>query len=302
MWRGLSGLWRRCVSASAEQILHARRIMVSANGLDFEVFEAGEGDRLALLLHGFPLHAVSWRHQVSFLAGLGYRVWAVNQRGYGASSRPSRVEDYSLEKLTGDVAGLIDASGARSVALLGHDWGGFVAWVFAIRRLRPLDRLVLFNIPHPLCFRRALRGWKQKLKSSYASLFQLPHVADWLLTAWGAALPLFVMRLDARRGAFPPDVVEIYRENLEAPGAATAMLNWYRAAGRDLLTARDLGDPIDTPTLVLWGEKDIALGLSTLDGTERYVRDLRIERLPNVSHWTLEDAPDEVNSRLKEFL
>jgi len=300
--RGLPGLWRGRVSASAEEILHARRIMVPANGLDFEVFEAGEGDKLAILLHGFPLHAVSWRHQVPFLANLGYRVWAVNQRGYGASSRPPNVEDYTLETLTGDVAGLIDASGARSVALLGHDWGGFVAWVFAIRRIRPLDRLVTLNIPHPLCFRRALQGWKQKLKSSYSGFFQIPVIPDWLLSVSGGALPLFMLRHDSRQGAFPEDVLEIYSANLASPGAATAMLNWYRAAGRELLEAPDLGAPIDAPTLVLWGEKDIALELSSLDGTERYVRDFRLERLPNVSHWTLEDAPDEVNSRLKGFL
>lgn len=290
------------MSASAEQILNARRIMVSANGLEFEVFEAGEGDRLALLLHGFPLHAVSWRHQVPFLVSLGYRVWAVNQRGYGGSSRPQAVEDYTLEKLTGDVAGLIDASGAKSVALLGHDWGGFIAWVFAIRRLRPLERLVALNIPHPLCFRRALEGWKQKLKSFYIGFFQLPVAPDWLLSVSGGALPLFLLRHDARSGAYSQDVLAIYRANLMAPGAATAMLNWYRAAGRELLEANDLDAPIDTPTLIIWGDKDIALGLSTLDGTERYVRDLQIERLPNVSHWTLEDGPDEVNRCLKAFL
>jgi pimeloyl-ACP methyl ester carboxylesterase len=305
-WRalrgGLSRLWRRFVSASAEEILNARRIMVSANGLDFETFEAGEGERLALLLHGFPLHAVSWRHQVPFLASLGYRVWAVNQRGYGGSSRPSNVEDYTLEKLTGDVAGLIDASGAKSVALFGHDWGGFIAWVFAIRRIRPLDRLVVFNIPHPMCFRHALERWGQKLKSSYIWLFQIPIAPDWLLSVWGGVLPAFMLRHDARRGAFPQDVLNIYRANLRRPGAATAMLNWYRAAGRELLKADDLAAPVEAPTLIVWGEKDIALELSTLDGTERYVRDLRIERLPNVSHWTLEDAPEEVNRRLKEFL
>lgn len=290
------------MSACAEDILKARRIVVSANGLDFEVFEAGEGERLAVLLHGFPLHAVSWRHQAPFLAGLGFRVWAVNQRGYGGSSRPPNVEDYRLEKLTGDVAGLIDASGAKSVALLGHDWGGFIAWVFAIRRIRPLDRLVTLNIPHPLCFRQALKGWRQKFKSSYIGFFQVPVLPDWLLSVAGGALPAFMLRCDARSGTFPQDVMNVYRENLRQPGAATAMLNWYRAAGRELLEAKDLGATIETPTLVLWGEKDVALELSSLDGTERYVRNLRIERLPNVSHWTLEDAPEEVNQRLKEFL
>ncbi len=139
--------------------------MVPANGLEFEVFEAGDGDRLALLLHGFPQHAVSWHNQVPLLAGLGYRVWVVNQRGYGGTSRPQRREDYSLDQLTGDIAGLIDTSGADSVTLVGHDWGAFVAWTFAIRRIRPLARLVIVNVPHPLCFRRELKTWSQRRKS-----------------------------------------------------------------------------------------------------------------------------------------
>ena len=123
-----------------DRLLRARRRVIPANGLAFEVFEAGEGDRLALLLHGFPQHAVSWHNQVTFLAELGYRVWAVNQRGYGGTSRPKQREDYALDQLTGDVAGLIDASEATSVTLIGHDWGAFVAWTFAIRAIRPLAR------------------------------------------------------------------------------------------------------------------------------------------------------------------
>jgi pimeloyl-ACP methyl ester carboxylesterase len=111
------------VNAPLERLLSARRCVVPANGLAFEVFEAGEGYRLALLLHGFPQHAVSWHNQVTFLAGLGYRVWAVNQRGYGGTSRPKQRADYALDQLTGDVAGLIDASEATSVTLIGHDWG-----------------------------------------------------------------------------------------------------------------------------------------------------------------------------------
>ena len=291
------------MSVTAEQLLGARRLIVPANGLDFEVFEAGEGDRLALLLHGFPQHAVVWRHLTPCLAKAGYRVWAVNQRGYGATSRPSNKEDYGIDQLTGDVAALIDASQAQSVALIGHDWGGFVAWVFAIRRLRPLDRLVIINIPHPLCFRRALREWEQKLKSFYIGLFQLPVLADWLLSGGRGAVTAFLLRRAARRaGAIPEEVIEIYRANASAPGAATAMLNWYRAAGRDLISARDLDTPIETPTLVIWGLDDVALVAKSLDCTENYVNNLRIERLPGVSHWTPEDAPEKVNELIERFL
>lgn len=288
---------------TAEALPGARRIIVPANGLEFEAFEAGEGERLALLLHGFPQTAVVWRHLVGPLVSAGYRVWAVNQRGYGATSRPKGKENYSLEALTGDVAALIDASGARSVALIAHDWGGFVAWVVAIRKLRPLERLVIINIPHPLCFRRALKTWGQKLKSSYVGFFQIPALPDWLLSVGGGALTAFLLRHATRRaGAIPEEVVEIYRANAASPGGATAMLNWYRGAGRDLLAATDLGAPVEIPTLMIWGLNDVALGEACLEGTDRYVTDLRIERLPGVSHWSPEDAPETVATLVGRFL
>lgn len=289
---------------SAATLLGARRIIVPANGVEFEVFEAGAGDRLALLLHGFPQHAVMWRHLVGPLAAAGYRVWAVNQRGYGATTRPAGKDAYSLEALTGDVAGLIDAARPASVTLVGHDWGGVIAWVVAIRRLRPIDALVALNIPHPLCFRRALEEeWRQKFKSIYAGFFQLPWLPDWLLSARGGAFAERLMRWSAgRESVFSKDAMEIYRANVASPGAATAMLNWYRAAGLEMLEAEGLDSPIDSPTLVVWGLRDAALGESCLEGVERYVRDLRIERLPGVSHWTPEDAPEQVNALILSFV
>jgi len=292
------------VTSAAATLLGARRIIVPANGIEFEVFEAGAGDRLALLLHGFPQHAVMWRHLARPLAAAGYRVWAVNQRGYGATTRPLETDAYSLEALTGDVAGLIDAARPASVTLVGHDWGGFIAWVVAIRRLRPIDALVVVNIPHPLCFRQALEEeWRQKLKSVYAAFFQLPWWPDWLLSARGGAVTERLMRWSAGRdGVFSKDAMDIYRANVASPGAATAMLNWYRAAGREILEAEDLDSPIDAPTLVVWGLRDAALGESCLDGVERFVRDLRIELLPDTSHWTPEDAPERVNALILDFV
>ncbi len=289
--------------SSAETLLGARRRMVPANGLEFEVFEAGEGERLALLLHGFPQHAVVWRHLVAPLVAKGYRVWAVNQRGYGETSRPAGAANYSLDALTGDVAALMDASGARSVLLCGHDWGGFIAWVVAIRRLRPLEGLVVVNIPHPLAFRRALRDFGQKLRSAYAIFFQIPFLPDWLLSVGRGYLTGLMIRMaSGGRGAIPGDVLDIYRDNAASPGGATAMLDWYRAAGRDVANAKDLDAPVEVPTLVVWGVKDIALSEACLAGTERYVKNLRIERLPAASHFSLEDAPEEVAAIVGRFV
>lgn len=288
---------------SAATLLGARRIVIPANGIEFEVFEAGAGDRLALLLHGFPQHAVMWRHLVAPLAAAGYRVWAVNQRGYGTTTRPAKKEAYSLEALTGDVAALIDASHPASVMLIGHDWGGFIAFVVAIRKLRRIDALVALNIPHPLCFRRALeQEWRQKLKSAYSAFFQLPWLPELLLSARGGAVAERLMQwLAGRDGVFSKEAMAVYRANVSAPGAAAAMLNWYRAAGLDLLEAEDLGQRIDAPTLIIWGLNDAALGESCLNGTDQYVEDLRIERLPGASHWTPEDGPDRVNKLILSF-
>ncbi len=153
---------------------------VRANGLEFEVLMAGGGDRLALLLHGFPEHAISWREQMEPLARLGYKVWAPNQRGYGRSSRPGRVEDYDIERLMEDVAGLIDAADAKETVLIGHDWGGVVAWCFASRKINPLKALVILNVPHPACYVRSMGRPGQLMRSWYAWAFQVPWLPEWL--------------------------------------------------------------------------------------------------------------------------
>src|SRR5947199_3654153 len=179
---------------------------VEANGLRFEVLEEGTGDRLALCLHGFPEHAISWRHQIPVLAGMGYRVWAVNQRGYGRSTRPTQVADYALPHLVDDVTALINAASAKNVVLIGHDWGAMVAWCFAAQQRHPLDRLVIMNDPHPLCFRAALKHWRQLRKSWYVALFQLPMLPERMLTMNGGAM----VRRMFGDVALPPDVLAVY--------------------------------------------------------------------------------------------
>jgi pimeloyl-ACP methyl ester carboxylesterase len=156
---------------------------VHANNLRFHVATCGNGDRLALCLHGFPECWYSWRHQMPLLARLGYRVWAPDLRGYGESDRPRGVQAYGIEMLMNDVGGLIDAAGARSTLLLAHDWGGIIAWYFAMRRLRPLDRLVVMNAPHPAIMERELRSWQQLRRSWYGLFFQIPALPELLLAA-----------------------------------------------------------------------------------------------------------------------
>ncbi|MGB3739855.1 MAG: alpha/beta hydrolase [Pontixanthobacter sp.] len=281
---------------------------VEANGLRFEVammdaVGTDANDRLALCLHGFPELHYSWRHQMPVLADMGYRVWAPNMRGYGRTSRPEGVAQYGLDDLAQDVAALIDASGARETVLIAHDWGAIVAWHFAIRKLRPLARLVIMNVPHPKCGQREIRKWRQMRKSWYIAFFQIPWLPEKLLGRRDAAPIVDVFRGSAvHKARFTDAALAPYRTAAAQPGALTAMLNYYRALVR-LSDAKGIGDGmVDVPTLVLWGEQDVAIDIHCLDGMEDYVPGLTVERFADASHWVQQDVPDEVNAALREWL
>ncbi|MBE7212804.1 MAG: alpha/beta fold hydrolase [Gluconacetobacter diazotrophicus] len=193
---------------------------------------------------------------------------------------------------------MIDASGAHETVLIGHDWGAMVAWHFAIGRVRPLARLVIMNVPHPLCFRAALRSWRQKRRSWYVLFFQLPVLPERLLSAGRG-------RAAERMFGFlrpPPELMAALRVQLADRARVRAMLNWYRALRFAPRDPAFLGRPIDVPTLMIWGENDVALDPLCLHGTERYVRTLSLHRLPGVSHWVQQHAPDRVNALLRGFL
>lgn len=278
---------------------------IEANGLVFAVDECGPGDgggdRVALLLHGFPEARICWRHQLPALAALGWRAVAPDLRGYGESSRPEGREAYAIGHLVEDAAALFDALGAKQRLLIGHDWGGMIAWAFAIRRARPLDGLAILNAPYPLVYAQAVRGWRQRMRSWYILLFQLPWLPETLFAANRARRLARAIRRSARRPeTFPRDVMNRYRDNAARPGALTAMMNYYRANRDARAMAR--GPGVDAPTLLLWGERDTALGPELIAPTEAYVADLAIRRFGDVSHWLPEEAPDAVNAALAEWL
>ena len=284
-----------------------RTEFVEANGLRFEVDTCGDGDRLALCLHGFPEHSFSWRHQLPMLADLGYRAWAPNLRGYGRSSRPQGIEAYSIEDLMADVAALIDAAGSRETVLLAHDWGAVIAWYFAMRRIRPLSKLVICNVPHPGPMRATLsKGFAQLRRSWYVFFFQLPRLPEWMLGRQGArAVAESIRRSSADPEQFPDEVLAVYQRNAAQPGALTAMINYYRALvrGGGGRRQQNAGYPvIDVPTLMVWGEDDVALTRETTYGTDAYVRNLTVRYLPRVSHWVQQEAPQVVNPMIKAFL
>jgi pimeloyl-ACP methyl ester carboxylesterase len=273
---------------------------MDANGMSFMVDEAGVGDRVALLLHGFPESRFSWRWQIPLLADLGWRVIAPDLRGYGQSSRPADKADYVIDRLLDDVAGLFDAAGARQRLLIGHDWGAAIAWAFAMDRRLPLDGLVIMNVPHPLVLARVMKAsWRQPLKSWYMAFFQLPGLPEAAMTANGARA---ITQMAVDKSRFPPEVTDVYRRNALIPGAMTAMINYYRANTHLLGRWKSPAPLIETPTLMIWGEEDTALSIDNTEGYEGLVTDFTLHRLPGVSHWVQQEAPETVNAILAAWI
>jgi pimeloyl-ACP methyl ester carboxylesterase len=282
---------------------------IEANGLAFEVDMCGDGEKFALFLHGFPEIKFSWRAQMPLLAELGYTAWAPNLRGYGGTSRPAPVEAYRMEHLMADVAGLIDAAHARGIkgptTLIAHDWGGAIAWSFALAGMRPLERFIVMNLPHPALFLKGIRTRAQFKRSWYVFFFQIPWLPEFLLTLRGAhAVGEAFRGMAIDKSRFPDSVIDEYKKNALIPGAMTAMINYYRAAMRNNSAQESWENPpiLETPTLMLWGEEDSALGVELTYGTEKLVRDFTIRYLPQVSHWVQQEAPEAVNAMIRAWI
>jgi pimeloyl-ACP methyl ester carboxylesterase len=278
--------------------------LVQTRNLKFEVAMHGQGDRLALLLHGFPECAHSYRHQIPVLERLGYRVWAPNLRGYGNSDKPLGRRAYTIDRLEQDVTDLIDASGARSVLLVGHDWGGAIAWSYAMHGPRPLEKLVVMNCPHPVVFQRGLLRPSQLSRSSYMFFFQLPWLPEHALRRDDyRAIEQALRGMAVHPEQFSDADMALYRANAAQPGALTAMLNYYRAMPLSIVGLRKRGlKKIAVPTLLIWGEQDHALGKELTLGTERYVDELTTRFVPDASHWVQQDTPETVNALLEQWL
>ncbi len=256
-----------------------------------------------MCLHGFPEDRFSWRHQLPVLADAGWHAVAPDMRGYGETTRPVGRAAYRMPHLVEDVAALFDAFGARRRLLVAHDWGALIAWSFAIARTRPLDGLVIMNVPHPAVFQRVLRSsFAQLRRSWYVFFFQLPVLPEAMLGAAGArAVGRAFRDMAVDKSAFPDEVLAHYRENAGRPGALTAMINYYRANFLTLAKPAD-STPIEVPVLMIWGEEDTALGLELTEGYAPYVHDFTLRRLPGVSHWVQQEAPDAVNAQLVAWL
>ena len=287
---------------------------VVVNGVRLHAVTAGPEDgETVLLLHGFPEFWYSWRAQIPGLVAAGYRVVTPDLRGYNRSEKPLGVSSYALDELVGDVTGLIRHYG-DSAHLVGHDWGGTIAWTTAATRPGLLDSLTVMNAPHPAALADRF-DLAQLRRSWYALAFQLPWLPERLLTLGrGRAVGSMFRESATNPDAFTDADIDRYREAFCRPGAARAAINYYRAYAREtagamasaMLPGTTAAPPADTeiqvPTLLLWGEQDPALGVGLSEGLEQWVADLRIERFPEASHWIHHDAPEGVSDRLLEFL
>ncbi len=279
------------------------------NGLKLHYVKAGAGKQTMLFLHGFPEFWYAWQNQLIEF-GKDRNAVAYDQRGYNLSSKPEKIEDYAVPYIVADIRAMFEEFGttpANKGILVAHDWGGVVAWAFAIRHPEYLDRLVIINAPHPGVFARELQSNPAQQKASaYMNFFRSPQAEVGLSANNYAQLQNAVFRASSRPELFSDEDRKMYLAAWSQPGALTGGLNWYRAVPQretNYAAAAELDSLIvNVPTLVIWGERDTALLTSNLAGLEKYVPQLTIKRIPDGTHWVVHEEPDLVNQYIHEFI
>jgi pimeloyl-ACP methyl ester carboxylesterase len=262
--------------------LDLRARFVDVGDVSLHAIEAGDGP-LVLLLHGFPEFWYGWRDQIGALVGAGHRVVAPDQRGYGLSDKPGNWREYGVEALTSDAARLIEASGERRAAVVGHGWGGLVGYYLAMLYPERVERLAVLSAAHPQRSQAAPRGRRKRRT--------------------GGALHPSRTIAEAAPGTFSEEDVSRYRAAWAQPGAAKAMVDWYRAYKRRTEgSLAELWRVIHCPTLVLWGERERCTGPELAVPHPYWVPNARVEILPGLTHWLQHEDPRRVNALLVEFL
>lgn len=269
---------------------------------DVRLHHVDEGDGpLVLLLHGFPDFWYSWRHQIPVLAAAGYRVVAPDMRGYNLSDKPRGIRNYTLDRLATDMVELIERSGADRAAVVGHDWGGLVAWATAAWHPDLIDRLVILNAPHPDDYARGLRDPKQLRKSWYTGFFQLPGAPGILRRNDFAALRK-ALRSSSTDGAFSDEDLGRYVTSWSEPRAIESMLAYYRGAARRVFGRSETLPTVTCPVLVMWGERDRALEPLFATPPPELATNVDVKMFPDATHWIHLDDPDRVNEAMLDFL
>ncbi len=288
-------------NASLLDVSSAESTYRRGSGVDLHAVAAGDpDDPLVVLLHGFPDFFYGWRHQIARLVEADYRVLAPDLRGYNLSDKPEDVGSYRLPVVSRDVKRLVEGAESETAHVVGHDWGGVLAWDLALRHPDVVDRLATLNAPHPTVFRETLKtSPRQLFRSWYVLFFQVPELPEWLNSRENYRLLTRALRESAGPETFTHDEIEHYREAWSQEGALTGMINWYRAL-------RSLDHPprerVEQPTLVLWGEDDVALLPEMASESVSYCLQGDLERYPDASHWVQMDRPREVSERLIDHL
>lgn len=283
-------------------------------GVRLHYVEQGEGP-LMVLLHGFPECWYSWRHQIPAMAAEGYRVVAPDLRGYNESDKPPERRAYRMERLVADVKALIQRLGHDRAVVAGHDWGGAVAWQLALDHPELVERLAVFNCPHPAAWAMNMRrggryNFRQLGRSWYMFFFQVPVLPERLIARDPRGFVERAFRgMAANPDAFDDDDLDRFGRALERPGAARSAINYYRQVFRTGLAARVLTGrppevpPLSMPTLVVWGEQDRSLGRELTEGMERFFTGpFEIRYIPDAGHWVQQERPEACNEYLRAFL
>ena len=273
---------------------------ITTNGVKLHYVTQGTGP-LMVMLHGFPECWYSWRHQIPIFAQ-HFQVVAVDLRGYNDSDKPKEQSAYVMDEFIKDIEGLIRGLGHDKCILVGHDWGGAIAWSFAYAHPNMVERLITLNIPHLAKFSQAIFNPQQLLRSSYMFLFQLPGIPELLLQSGDyQIIPKTIQGTAFNKDAFNQADLDVYQKAAAKPGALTAMLNYYRNIFSHSFFNRNWGI-LDVPTLMIWGENDTALGKELTYGTENYVKNLEIKYIPGCGHWVQQEKPELVIQYMREFL
>jgi epoxide hydrolase 4 len=282
----------------------------SVNGIRLHYVESGSGP-LIIFLHGFPEFWYEWKDQLAEF-GKDHHAVAPDMRGYNLSEKPANLDAYEMKNLVEDIRALADHLGYKKFVLVAHDWGGGVAWSFAIAHPEYLDKLVIVNCPHPAILARELANNPAQQKASqYMLMFRSPQAEQILSANNYAALVEGVLGDGLKAGVFTEADKEAYITAWSQPGALTGGLNYYRAAKlgppeggapATSLTADAPSQIVKVPTLVIWGEKDTALLTGNLDGLDRFVPNLTVKRIPDGSHWVVHEKPALVNRYIRDFI
>ncbi len=276
---------------------------IATNGIRLHVIQAGPKDGpLVILLHGFPEFWYGWRYQIPSLASAGYRLWAPDQRGYNLSDKPAGIPAYTLDALAAEVIGLIDAAGRGTAFLVGHDWGGAVAWWAAAHYPRRVERMVILNAPHGAVMgKHLLHNPAQLLRSWYIFFFQVPWLPEAMARLGNWKMVVEALRRSSRPNTFSEADIERYKQAWSQPKAYTSMLNWYRAIMRKW--PRFPSPPcLMVPTLLIWGSRDRFLGRELAQQSIDLCSEGRLLVIEEATHWVQHEEAHRINTVIDGFL